>query len=49
MKNKMKFSIARASQAEILRDSRKPFARAGRKHRSRKAYRREKKVDDCEK
>jgi len=48
MKNKMKFSIGRASQAEILRDSRKPFARAGRKHRNRKAYRREKNVD-CEK
>lgn len=46
---KRKITIARASQAEILRDSRKPFARAGRKHRNRKGYRREKNVDDCEK
>ncbi len=43
---KTKFTIARASQAEILRDSRKPFARAARKHRNRKAYRRDKKVEE---
>jgi hypothetical protein len=43
---KKKLQIRRASQAEILAESRKPFARKTAKHRNQKAYRREKKIVD---
>jgi len=46
---KKAIQIKRATQAEILRDARQPYARATRKHGSAKCYKRNQKVDDSEK
>lgn len=42
----MKLTLAPLTQERTLRESRKPYAKSTAAHRNKKAYKRQKKVDD---